>query len=134
MTSTTQQTMEQQRASFAWAVSAQGLQMASDKYTKLAKGAPALIMNSGLMQTLAFLKDKNEAQHQQLLQHLLQWLCKRFDGEATLHSQHPFPRGQQAEFEPMMQALFHAKPQQFQRATAEAMMILRWIRQLASAR
>ena len=134
MASTTPQTLEQQRASFAWAASEQGLQKASDKYTKLAKGAPALIMNSGLMQTLAFLKDKNEAQHQQLLQHLLQWLCTRFDGEATLHPQHPFPRGQQAPFEQMMQALFHAKPQQFQRATAEAMMILRWIRQMASAR
>ena len=127
-------TMEQQRASFAWAASEQGLQKASDKYTKLAKGTPALIMNSGLMQTLAFLKDKNEAQHQQLLQHLLQWLCTRFDGEATLHPQHPFPRGQTPAFEPMMQALFHAKPQQFQRASSEAMMILRWIRQLASAR
>lgn len=130
----TKQTMEQQRASFAWAASEQGLQKASDKYTKLAKGTPALIMNSGLMQTLAFLKDKNEAQHQQLLQHLLQWLCTRFDGEATLHPQHPFPRGQTPAFEPMMQALFHAKPQQFQRASSEAMMILRWIRQLASAR
>ena len=134
MASTTHQTMEQQRASFAWAASEQGLQKANDKYTKLAKGTPALIMNSGLMQTLAFLKDKNEAQHQQLLQHLLQWLCTRFDGEATLHPQHPFPRGQTPAFEPMMQALFHAKPQQFQRASSEAMMVLRWIRQLASAR
>ncbi len=127
-------TLEQQRASFAWAVSAQGIQMASDKYTKLAKGTPALIMNSGLMQTLAFLKEKKETQHQQLLQHLLQWLCIRFDGEATLHPQHPFPRVQKPDFEALMQALFHAKPQQFQRATSEALMVLRWIRQLASAR
>ncbi len=134
MAPTTKQTMEQQRASFAWTVSEQGLQLAGEKYTKLAKSAPALIMNSGLMQTLAFLKDKDEAQHKQLLQHLLQWLSARFDGETTQHAQHPFPRGQQPGFEPMMQALFHAKPQQFQRATTEAMMILRWIRQLASAR
>ena len=126
--------MEQQRARFAWDASAQGIHHASDKYTNLAKGMPALIMNSGLMQTLAFLKDKDDTQHKQLLQHLLQWLSARFDGEPTLHAQHPFPRSQQPGFEPMMQALFHAKPQQFQRATTEAMMILRWIRQLASAR
>jgi CRISPR-associated protein Cmr5 len=100
----------------------------------LAKGAPALIMNSGLMQTLAFLKDKGEVQHQQLLQHLLSWLAHRFDGEATNSAQHPFPRGNQADFERTMQALFHAKPQQFQRATSEALLILRWIRQLAAAR
>ncbi len=127
-------TMEQQRATFAWAACEQGIQQASDKYTKLAKGVPALIMGSGLMQTLAFLRDKNEAQHQQLLQHILQWLGRRFDGEATLHAQHPFPRSNQADFERTMQALFNAKPQQYQRATNEAMLVLRWIRQLAAAR
>ena len=127
-------TMEQQRAAFAWAASERGIAAAADKYTKLAKGAPALIMGSGLMQTLAFLRDKGEAQHQQLLQHLLEWLAQRFDGEATLHAQHPFPRSNQADFERLMQALFHAKAQQYQRATEEAMMVLRWIRQLAAAR
>jgi len=126
--------MEQQRATFAWAASEQGIQQAGDKYTKLAKGAPVLIMNSGLMQTMAYLSDKKEAQHQQLLQHILQWLAGRFEGEATNHAHHPFPRGQQADFARTMQALFHAKPQQYQRATAEALMILRWIRQLAAAR
>ena len=127
-------TMEQQRATFAWAASERGIAAASDKYTKLAKGAPALIMGSGLMQTLAFLRGKGEAQHQQLLQHLLEWLAQRFDGEATLHAQHPFPRSNQADFERLMQALFNAKPRQYQRATEEAMMVLRWIRQLAAAR
>ena len=127
-------TLEQQRATFAWAASARGIAAASDKYTKLAKGAPALIMSSGLMQTLAFLRDKGEAQHQQLLQHLLEWLAQRFDGEATLHAQHPFPRSSQADFERLMQALFNAKPPQYQRATDEALLILRWIRQLAAAR
>jgi len=126
--------MEQQRATFAWAASEQGIQQAGDKYTKLAKGAPVLIMNSGLMQTMAYLSDKKEAQHQQLLQHILQWLAGRFEGEATNHAHHPFPRGHQADFARTMQALFHAKPQQYQRATAEALMILRWIRQLAAAR
>jgi CRISPR-associated protein Cmr5 len=128
------QTMEQKRAAFAWAASEQGIQVAKDKYTKLAKSVPALIMNSGLMQTLAFIKDKNEEQHQQLLQHLLRWLAEQFDGEKTGSERHPFPNKARPEFDQMMMALFHANPEQFRRATAEAMMILRWIRQMASAR
>jgi CRISPR-associated protein Cmr5 len=130
----TRQTLEQQRATFAWAASEDGIARAGDKYTKLAKGAPALIMGSGLMQTLAFLRDKNEPQHQQLLRHLLQWLARRLGGEATLSPQWPFPAGEQPTFEQTMQALFHAAPTQYQRATEEAMLVLRWIRQLAAAR
>ena len=128
------QTMEQKRAAFAWTVSEQGILKATDKYTKFAKSAPVLIMNSGLMQTMAFMRDKGEAQHTELLQHLLTWLAHQFDGEITNHAQHPFPKGNQADFDRMMQALFNAKPQQYQRATQEALLILRWIRQLASAR
>lgn len=128
------QTMEQQRAAYAWTVSQEGIQLADDKYTKLAKGAPALIMGSGLMQTLAFLQDKKEAQHKQLLKHLLQWLARRFDGEATNNAKHAFPKAQHADFEPLMEALFNARPQQYQRATTEALLILRWIRQMAAAR
>lgn len=127
-------TMEQQRAAFAWTAAEKGVAQAGDKYTKLAKGVPALIMGSGLMQTLAFLRDKNESHHQRLLQDVLDWLAQRFDGEATLNAQHPFPGRKQCSFEAMMQALFYAKPQQYQRATHEAMMILRWIRQLAATR
>ena len=55
-------------------------------------------MGSGLMQTLAFLSDKGAVQHQQLLEHLLLWLARRFDGEATNHAQHPFPSEKQPDF------------------------------------
>ena len=128
------QTLEQKRAAFAWEVAASGIAHAQDKYTKLAKGAPALVMGSGLMQTLAFLRDKKEDQHQQLLEHLLLWLARRFDGETTSHAQFAFPNAKQPNFERTMQALFYANPQQFQRATSEVMHVLRWIRQMASAR
>ena len=50
------QTLEQLRAADAWA-RAQGC---SDEYQKLAKGLPALIMNSGLMQVLA---DEYQSRH-----------------------------------------------------------------------
>ena len=128
------QTMEQKRAAFAWDAAGEGTGKTGDKYSKLAKGAPALIMSSGLMQTLAFLRDKGEVHHQLLLKHLLQWMAHCFDGEATQQASHPFPRKVQPDFVATMQALFNARPAQYQRATSEAMSVLRWIRQLAAAR
>lgn len=53
-------TLEQQRAQDAWAK--------CERYTKAqvnaAKGLPALIMNSGLMQVLAFCNDKGKEYEQ----------------------------------------------------------------------
>ncbi|MCZ7627152.1 MAG: type III-B CRISPR module-associated protein Cmr5 [Candidatus Methylomirabilis sp.] len=47
---------------------------------KLAKGAPALIMQSGLMPVLAFYKDKGKSHHEALLHHLCEWLCVTYSG------------------------------------------------------
>jgi len=55
-------TLEQQRAADAWQAAAG----CTNAYAKLTKSAPALIMNSGLMQTLAFLHEKGEEHHQRL--------------------------------------------------------------------
>lgn len=41
-----------------------------DKYKTLCKKAGALVRNSGLMQTLAFFKARNEAHHQAFYDHL----------------------------------------------------------------
>ncbi len=49
-------TLEQRRAQDAWDRS----QSCSEPYTKLAKGLPAMIMNSGLMQVIAFLHEKDQ--------------------------------------------------------------------------
>ena len=46
-------TLEQKRSQAAWAMAKDGLALAAGEYTNLAKAAPALIMNNGLMQTLA---------------------------------------------------------------------------------
>ena len=43
-------TLEQQRAQFAWDCAKEGTALAGDDYRNLAKAAPALIMNNGLMQ------------------------------------------------------------------------------------
>lgn len=118
-----QQTLEQQRAQDAW--------KASERYGKdhvnAAKGLPALIMNSGLMQVLAFCHEKGQKERQRHLEdvatHLRQWLSARF------------PRSfKNAEFSTFMQALMQASPADYQAINAEAFAWLKWLRQLAAAR
>ena len=112
------QTLEQQRAQDAWTKSARY----TDKHTKFAKGLPALIMNSGLMQVMAFLADKG-GRHETLAQHLRQWLQGRFPKQIP-----------NADFATFMQALMKAEPGDYQAITAEAFAWLRWLRQMAAAR
>lgn len=115
-------TLEQQRAAHAWKC-AQGC---SKEYVNLAKGLPALIMNSGLIQVMAHLHAKGgkgaNKPHGLLEQHLRQWLAARFQ---TLPGN---------SFDVFAQALIeNTEPRQFQHITAEAMAWLRWLRQLAPA-
>lgn len=116
------QTMEQLRAADTW----DKAQRCSEEYVKLAKGLPALIMNSGLMQVLAFLEEKgsNESQRhcRDLAQHLRGWLQQRFDRVIP-----------SAAFSPFMEALMQAEPRTYQAITAEAFAWLRWMRQMAPA-
>lgn len=110
------QTLEQLRAQDAWNASA--------RYTKdhvnVAKGLPALIMNSGLMQVLAFCHEKGGA-NQLVADQLRTWLCQRMGSERD------------PGFEGFMQVLMRAKPADFQAITAEAFAWLRWLRQMAPA-
>jgi CRISPR-associated protein Cmr5 len=114
--------MEQQRAADAWA----RCQGCSNEYQNLAKGLPALIMNSGLLQVLAFLEEKGSKTSQkhcrELSEHLRTWLCKRFPKELS-----------KADFAAFMQALMKAEPRSFQHITTEAFAWLRWVRQMAPA-
>lgn len=108
--------LEQQRAKFAW----ERVQGCSKDYTNLAKAAPALIMNNGLMQALAFYQSKGKAHHLALNRHLCEWLRQR--GIV-----------QQAEFASVMTALHGADAAIFRRATEETLALLKWIRQFAAA-
>lgn len=111
------QTLEQQRAQDTW--------LCSERYTKehvnIAKGLPALIMNSGLMQVLAFCHEKKGA-NALVASQLRTWLCKR-NG-----------LNQHIGFEEFMQDLMQAQPADYQAITAEAFAWLRWLRQMAPAR
>ena len=115
-------TLEQQRAQFAWDCAKEGNAVAGDEYRNLAKAAPALIMNNGLMQTLAFYEDKGKPHHKALAAQLRRWVMKRAGSN-----------GQDPRFQPMMQALLGATPADYRRATDEALLILRWTRQFAAA-
>jgi CRISPR-associated protein Cmr5 len=116
------QTLEQLRANDAWEKS----QRCSDEYVKLAKGLPALIMNSGLMQVLAFLEEKEQKGHKHcgdLSRHLRDWLQQRFSRSIP-----------KADFAPFMKALMQLDdPRTYQAITAEAFAWLRWMRQMAPA-
>jgi CRISPR-associated protein Cmr5 len=128
------QTLDQQRAAYAWE---QVQRAAQDRiiadYTSLAKGAPALIMNSGLMQSLAYLRAKNKPQHLDLLGHLCHWLGRTLGG-TPVTDRDRFPPEPAADFATVMAALHAAPSPLYLRATEETLALLRWIRQFADAR
>lgn len=111
-------TLEQKRAQHAW--------QCAEKYDKehvnIAKSLPALIMNSGLMQVLAFAHEKNK-NHEVVAGDLRNWLIKRFPKALA-----------KADFNNFMQDLMKASPQDYQAINAEAFAWLKWLRQLAAAR
>ena len=111
-------TLEQQRAQDAWNQCA-GY---TKEHVNIAKGLPALIMNSGLMQVLAFCHEKGKA-NEQVATHLRTWLNQRFNGVAR-----------DPGFELFMQSLIKAAPADYQAITTEAFAWLRWLRQMSSAR
>ena len=113
------QTAEQKRATHAWEKAKQGVEQHGKDYVNDAKGLPALIMNSGLMQVMAYMEGKNDRRYQTLAGHLRDWL----------HQSLKTPK----DFEPFMQHLLNAGPREFQAITAEAHAWLRWLRQMAPA-
>ena len=118
--------IDQERAAYAW-----GCVQAIDKsYINLAKGAPALIITSGLLQTLAFHAEKGrkETANALLLKHLCDWLQQRFAGRMA-----------GADFPAVMRALMGTgenpveESRFYQQATEETLELLRWLRQFAPA-
>jgi CRISPR-associated protein Cmr5 len=118
------QTLEQQRAQDAWEKCANY----SKDHVNFVKGMPALVMNSGLMQVLAFCHEKGQKEKQrhveEVASHLRTWLKGRFPSLIP-----------DASFGAFMQALMKTeKPSDYQAITAEAFAWLRWMRQMAAAR
>lgn len=117
------ETKEQKRAANAW----DKVQGCNRAYANLTKGLPALIMNSGLLQVLAFLYEKGRGNseesrpHAKLENDLREWLRDQFhnlDG---------------SEFKTFMPLLMKKESAEYQRITAEALAWLRWMRHFAAA-
>lgn len=117
------QTLDQIRAKFAWDRVNQVDGGIRDKYKKLAKSLPALVMSNGLMQTLAFLQAKGKDEHRRLIQNILEWLGPP---NARVLEQN------ETQFGPAMDKFAKMTSLSYQRATEETLAILRWIRQLAA--
>lgn len=115
------QTLDQQRAAFAWECASAGMRQYVKEYKGLAKGAPALIMNSGLMPTLAFYNGKGGAARL-LLEHLLAGLSQRLK-----------PNPQPRSFDEFMRHLQSRDSQTYLRYTDEALELLKWVRQFVDA-
>ena len=111
------QTLDQDRAKYAW----EKVQNQSGDYRNLVKSAPAIVMSNGLMQTMAFLESKGKNHHIALSKHITGWLMKR--GLAP----------ENHKFDAVMQCLHDMEALDYQRATEEALAILRWLRQLVDA-
>lgn len=119
-------TLDQQRAALAWQYADHGIRAHGSEYKALAKGAPALIMNSGLMPTLAFYNGKSQPARQ-LLDDLIRGLSVRIDGQ-TLQA------GQGAQlFVPLMHKLQTCSAAEYLRYTDEALELLKWVRQFVDA-
>lgn len=120
------QTLDQQRAALAWQFATAGMAQYGKEYKSLAKGAPALIMNSGLMPTLAFYAGKGAAA-QHLLDDLICGMSKRLSGKALQTGQ-----GGRL-FSEFMKMLQTGSSQDYLRYTDEALEQLKWIRQFVDA-
>lgn len=120
------QTLDQQRAALAWKYASAGMAAFGKEYKGLAKGAPALIMNSGLMPTLAYYKAKGGAASH-LLDDLIRALARRIDGRELAYGQ-----GEKT-FAACMVALQAQSGREYLRHTDEALEMLKWIRQFVDA-
>ena len=120
------QTLDQKRAAIAWQFATDGMKQHGKEYKGLAKGAPALIMNSGLMPTLAFYRGKGKAA-QQLLDDLVRGISERLAGQNLKAGQGG------AMFGAFMVTLQKSQSHEYLRYTDEALELLKWIRQFVDA-
>jgi CRISPR-associated protein Cmr5 len=108
-------TLDQTRAAYAWAQS----ENYTKEYITLIKGAPALIMTNGLMQALAYYKNKSK-DGEQLVKQVGQWLYKRGLANGS-------------DFPSLMQSLHEGDATNYMHATTEALEVLKWIKQIGAA-
>jgi CRISPR-associated protein Cmr5 len=115
------QTLDQQRARFAWECTAN----ANEDFKNRISGAPSLIMTNGLMQALAYYKDKG---HEEVWEPIVRWLAQQWKlPEANA-------KNNDERFKAVMKKLHEGSADAYFFATEEALAIVKWIRQYAKAR
>ena len=122
------QTLDQQRAAFAWHAVTDAKNKLPDfkDFKNLAKGAPALIMGNGLMPALAFYESRGKGPASSLNNAISAWLVQRYASEATMK---PLPK----RYAELMERLLVAPSLFYMAATDETLSMLRWLRQFADA-
>ena len=115
MATKTRQTLDQQRAAFAWRCVEHGC---TKDYVALVSGAPALVSSNGLLQALAYYHQK-KGDANELAGHILGWL----------HEQLGLPN----DFPNFMSRAVKLKSHAYMQATEEVLEFLRFLRQFAKA-
>lgn len=117
-------TLEQERAAYAFKRATRASQLSGktpQKYKRLAKGLPQMIMVSGLMPVMAFLQNKGEPHHLQLYDDVALWLADHGKSNRSI----PLAT--------LMGEFTSADSGRYRELTTETLNMLRWLRQLASA-
>ena len=117
------QTLDQERAKYAWECVSDVSDI--DTYANVVKSSANLVVNNGLMQTLAFLEGKSKKGNSQehLLRHLCNWLQRRV-----------FCANNDSGFEKTMDSLYQSSSDRYMQSTNEVIAIFSWLRQLADAK
>jgi CRISPR-associated protein Cmr5 len=92
--------------------------MGNDNFVQLAKGAPALVTSNGLMQALAYWEARGKDGGKELVKIVAGWLLKKESGD---------------HFQELMNHLHGTGSMEFALKTREALELLRWVKQFASA-
>ena len=126
------ETLEQLRSKAAWAAATKQVTALGNEfkdYKNNTKSAPMMIMNSGLMATLAFYQSRGKKPADALVTDLIMWIATRktleYPEAPAITTRDPFQQ--------MMSRLLNAPSAVYQQATTETLAYLRWLRQFADA-
>lgn len=129
------QTLDQKRAKWAWDEAFAERNRKDDKafkaYTNLVKGSGAMVMQNGLLATLAFYgqkafskKETNSADGGKEHQTLLLQLCSKLDAK---------PIKTKEEYAKFMSILTQTSAIDYRKLTEESLALIRWLRHFTSA-
>lgn len=121
-TTSSQQTLQQQRAKHAWA-DVDGLKNANyrNEYGTIIRGLPAMILRDGLGHTLAFLQSKKDKpEHKAVYKQISTWVCKRLANDESLDLLEGW--------------LLKKSSSDYRRATTEALAYVHWLKRFVEAK